>query len=166
MVFQATEVMNPERFVVDELWIPPKAAVFPISFFIHVVFDKTTTDIYSIALIANVGRNLAMIQGSYLLLQGNTIFVSGYNLTEDILKKAFVRFGECALKLRRTTFNLFSKEKKMNKNELFSILAQTIIYHENVHTHQELSFEWSQLSSESSYNQSVILERLVHLHLQ
>ena len=55
----------------------------------------------------------------------------------------------------------------MNKNELFSILAQTIIiYHENVHTHQELSFEWSQLSSESSYNQSVILERLVHLHLQ
>lgn len=112
MVFQATEVMNPERFVVDELWIPPKAAVFPISFFIHVVFDKTTTDIYSIALIANVGRNLAMIQGSYLLLQGNTIFVSGYNLTEDILKKAFVRFGECALKLRRTTFNLFSKKKK------------------------------------------------------
>ena len=108
-----------------------------------------------------------MIQGSYLLLQGNTIFVSGYNLTEDILKKAFVRFGECALKLRRTTFNLFSKKKKMNKNELFSILAQTIIiYHENVHTHQELSFEWSQLSSESSYNQSVILERLVHLHLQ
>ena len=28
-------------------------------------------------------------------LQGNTIFVSGYNLTEDILPKAFEKFGEC-----------------------------------------------------------------------